>query len=172
MSRNHYRQLRRHKLKQLQHQIGPVENLLFGNQTSAQALRIAQGGAIPATAHITAHAEKLKQFGRLSKAGAIFVGPVLLLMHILIPKKVLQNYFKPPFFRPAEIVFFSGIPFVLMRTVMLMWVLAFPRFGKKRNLTEAYKLAPPWYRIVSAVFGMAMIVSFVGGLTTGIGFYI
>ena len=48
-----------------------MENLLFGNQTSAQALRIAQGGAIPATAHITAHAEKLKQFGRLSKAGGI-----------------------------------------------------------------------------------------------------
>ena len=71
MSRNRYRQLRRHKLKQLQHQIGPMEKLLFGKQTSPQALRIAQGGGIPATAHITAHAEKLKQFGRLSKAGGI-----------------------------------------------------------------------------------------------------
>lgn len=111
-------------------------------------------------------------FVGFSLIGAIFVGPVLLLMHILMPKKVLQNYFKPPFFRPSEIVLFSGVPFALMRTVMLMWVLAFPRFGKKRNLTEAYRLAPPWYRIVSAVFGMAMIASFVGGLTTGIGFYI
>lgn len=71
MSRNRYRQLRRHKLKQLQHQIGPMENLLFGKQSSPQALRIAQGGGIPATAHITRHAEKLKQFGRLSKAGGI-----------------------------------------------------------------------------------------------------
>jgi hypothetical protein len=111
-------------------------------------------------------------FVGFSFIGAIFVGPVLFLMHILMPKKVLQNYFKSPFFRPAEIAFFSGLPFALMRTVMLMWVLAFPRFGKKRNLTEAYKLVPPWYRIVSGIFGMAMIVSFVGGLTTGIGFYI
>ena len=104
--------------------------------------------------------------------GGFFLGPVLFFMHVLMPKKVLQNYFKPPFFRPAEITFFSGIPFSLMRTVMLMWVLAFPRFGKKRNLTEAYKLAPPWYRIISAIFAIVIIGSFVGIITMCIGFYI
>ena len=104
--------------------------------------------------------------------GGFFLGPVLLFMHVFMPKKVLQNYFKPPFFRPAEIALFSGIPFALMRTIMLMWVLAFPRFGKKRNLTEAYKLAPPWYRVVSAIFAIAIIGSFAGIVTMCIGFYI
>jgi len=71
MSRNKYRQLRRHKLAQLQNQIGPVEKLLFGQNTSKQALRIAQGGGIPATVNITRHAEKLKLIGKLSKGGGL-----------------------------------------------------------------------------------------------------
>lgn len=41
-------------------------------------------------------------FVGFSLVSAIFVGPVLLLMHILMPKKVLQNYFKPPFFSPLR----------------------------------------------------------------------
>ena len=104
--------------------------------------------------------------------GGFFLGPVLLLMYILLPKAVLKEYFKPPFFRPMEVEMFTGIPYAAMRTVMLMWILAFPRFGEKRNLTEAYKLAPHWYRILSGLFAAVIIGCFVGVLAMGASFYI
>jgi hypothetical protein len=74
----------------------------------------------------------------------------ILSMHFLMPKVILQTYFKPPYFREAECHLFTGIPYSPLRTVMLMTVLAFPSRGKKRNLTQAYKLAPTWYRKASA----------------------
>jgi hypothetical protein len=60
---------------------------------------------------------------------------LILVMHFLMPKRVLKKYFKPPFFRELECKLFTGIPYSPMRTVMFMTVLAFPGKGKKRKLT-------------------------------------
>jgi hypothetical protein len=70
---------------------------------------------------------------------------LIFIMHILMPKKVLETYFKEPYFRPAEITMFTGFPFGYMRTAMFNRVLGFPASGKKRGLENAYKLAPVWY---------------------------
>jgi len=70
---------------------------------------------------------------------------LIFIMHFLMPKKVLETYFKEPYFRPAEITMFSGFPFGYMRTAMFNRVLGFPASGKKRGLENAYKLAPVWY---------------------------
>jgi hypothetical protein len=64
----------------------------------------------------------------------------ILCMHILIPKSFLQAYFKEPYFSPAEIDFFSGFSFAYIRTIMFMCLAGFPNSGKKRGLTEAYKM--------------------------------
>ncbi|MFT6121793.1 MAG: hypothetical protein ACJASG_000311 [Oleiphilaceae bacterium] len=76
---------------------------------------------------------------------------LVLVMHFLMPKAVLKKYFIPPYFKPGECVIFTGIPYAPIRTIMLMRVLGFPKTGKKRGLTEAYKLAPLWYQITSKV---------------------
>ena len=50
-----------------------MESLLFGKNTAPQALRIARGGAIPVTAHLTRHADKMRCFASLSQAGGILL---------------------------------------------------------------------------------------------------
>ncbi|VAW89708.1 hypothetical protein MNBD_GAMMA17-876, partial [hydrothermal vent metagenome] len=76
----------------------------------------------------------------------------VLIMHILMPKKVLKAYFKEPYFNAGEIVMFTGFPFGYMRTAMFMRGLGFPASGKRRGLENAYKLAPVWYCKVSKYF--------------------
>lgn len=98
--------------------------------------------------------------------------PFNIVMHFLMPKAVLDKYFKPPYFRPMEVEMFTGIPYAPMRTAMLMWVLAFPRFGKKRRLAEAYLLVPIWYRLLSKLFFMLLFFIFAGMLGGAIGFYV
>ncbi len=74
------------------------------------------------------------------------------IMHILMPKKVLETYFKEPHFSITEITMFTGIPFGYMRTAMFMRALAFPSSGKRRGVENAYKLAPVWYCKASKYF--------------------
>jgi len=76
----------------------------------------------------------------------------ILIMHFLMPKKVLKTYFKEPHFNAGEIAMFTGFPFGYMRTGMFMTALAFPARGKKRGVENAYKLAPVWYCKVSKYF--------------------
>jgi hypothetical protein len=44
--------------------------------------------------------------------------------------------------------------------------------GKKRKLTDAYKMAPPWYRAVSKFLIVAVVI--LGGATMcmGVGYYV
>ena len=86
--------------------------------------------------------------GCLELLGAL----VLLVLHLLLPKEALNKYFKPPHFSYRECAVFSAYPFFFMRTVMFMTVFAFPSRGKKRQITDAYLLAPNWYRITSKWF--------------------
>lgn len=81
---------------------------------------------------------------------------VVFILHFFVPKSLLKNYFKEPYFSPAEIGFFTGFPFGYIRTVMFMRLVAFPNSGKKRGLTSAYTLAPSWFRVISKV----IVVSF------------
>jgi hypothetical protein len=81
--------------------------------------------------------------------GLIIIYLFILIMHFLMPKVIIETYFKPPYFKEGECVFFTGIPYSPIRTVMFMRVLGFPESGMTRGLTEAYKLAPSWYRTIS-----------------------
>jgi ABC-type anion transport system duplicated permease subunit len=81
-----------------------------------------------------------------------------LIMRFFIPKHILKNYFKEPYFSAMEINMFSGFPFLgFTRTVMFMRLLAFPSCGKKRGIENAYKTAPVWicklskFHIISTV---------------------
>ncbi len=58
---------------------------------------------------------------------------LIVIMHILMPKRVLKTYFKEPYFSLGEIAMFTGFPFGYMRTTMFMMALAFPAKGKRRG---------------------------------------
>jgi hypothetical protein len=55
---------------------------------------------------------------------------------------------------------------------MFMTVFAFPSMGKKRQLANAYKLVPRWYRIASKFLIIATML--LGGTTMcmGLGYYV
>ncbi len=84
----------------------------------------------------------------------------ILVMHFLMPKEVLERYFKPPYFREFECKFFSGIPYAPIRTVMFMRVIAFPNSGNRRGITEAHKMVPQWYCISSRVTLVTLVTGF------------
>lgn len=79
-------------------------------------------------------------------------------MHFFVPKAMLQTYFKPPYFSSTEVEIFTGFPLGYMRTVMFMRIAGWPNSGKKRGLTEAYKLAPLWFRRVSKILVSAFVL--------------
>jgi hypothetical protein len=92
-------------------------------------------------------------------SSAFIVLPCVILMHFLMPKAVLDRYWKPPHMRSAELAFFTDTIYAPMRTVMLMWVIAFPRFGKKRGITEANTLVPRWYRAIATILSVWIVAA-------------
>jgi hypothetical protein len=62
---------RKQALDLLKKNIGPVEKLLFGKNTTHQSIRIARAGGVPATANIAKHANRLKSLGAMSKHGGL-----------------------------------------------------------------------------------------------------
>lgn len=88
---------------------------------------------------------------------AFIVFPCVVLMHALMPKIVLDRYWKQPYMRNAELAFFTDTIYAPIRTIMLMWVIAFPRFGARRGITEANRLVPSWYRVASIIFSVWIV---------------
>ncbi len=72
--------------------------------------------------------------------------PLVLIMHVLMPRRVLDTYWKEPHFRPGELALFTGTIYAPMRTIMLITAIAFPKLGKKRKITSADTLVPRWYK--------------------------
>lgn len=89
---------------------------------------------------------------------AIYI--VIFLIHLKMPKELISTYFRSPYFKTAELAMFSGFPMGYIRTIMFMRVLGFPQSGKKRGLTEAYKLAPGWFCLTSRIVVSAFVVTF------------
>ena len=88
--------------------------------------------------------------------------PFVVLMHFLMPNAVLEQYWKQPYMRGAELALFTDTIYAPMRTIMLMWVIAFPRFGKRRGITDANRLVPRWYRIASGIVTVSILTAAVG----------
>lgn len=82
-----------------------------------------------------------------------------IVMYPLTSKKVVEKYFRPPYFSEAFVEFYSGFPSAVYRGVMFMRLAAYPDSGKKRNLTEVYKEFPVWYRKVSKVLIIGFFIS-------------
>lgn len=90
----------------------------------------------------------------------------VLVMHLLMPKKVMQVYFREPHFSPTEQVMFSAFPFVFMRVTGMIWLIALPRFGRKRQMMDIQTHCPGWYVRLSQFFIFFYFVFF--GLLVGL----
>lgn len=92
----------------------------------------------------------------------------LLLLHALTPRVVLQKYWKEPFFNAFELALFSRSMFAPWRTVMLMWIIAFPRFGRARGIARVDALVPIWYRVAAkafCIFGLLVFFALLAAMT-------
>ena len=96
----------------------------------------------------------------VTAVGLILTIVLIFIMHILMPRKVLETYFKEPYFGPGEIAMLTGLPFAYIRTSMFMMILGFPASGKRRGIIDAHKLAPVWYCKVSKYLVVFLIINF------------
>lgn len=92
---------------------------------------------------------------------------VMFVMHFFVPKRMLETYFKEPYFSRSEIAVFSALPFNYFRGIMFMRLAGWPESGKKRGLTEAHKLAPGWFRVASRILIKFFVVIFAALLILG-----
>ena len=92
----------------------------------------------------------------------VLLTAAILVMHFLMPKELLDKYFKPPYFSESECVLISGIPLAPLRSIMFMRAIAYPRSGKKRGIKDAFLLVSSWYRLISKLIVIGIIaVAFV-----------
>lgn len=85
---------------------------------------------------------------------------IIFILHFFVPKPMLRAFFKEPYFSPFEVELFTGFPFAYIRTAMFMRLAGWPSSGKRRGLTEAYKLAPTWFIYTSRTLVSAILIMF------------
>ena len=85
---------------------------------------------------------------------------IIFIVHFLMPKDILNIYFKEPYFKSSEIIAFTGFPFGYVRTLMFMRILGFPSSGKKRSLEQAYEISPVWLCNLSKYVIFSFLASF------------
>lgn len=98
--------------------------------------------------------------------------PLVLIMHFLMPRVVLEHYWKGPYFRRAELALFTNTVYAPMRTVMLMGGIAFSSLGRKRKITDIHMLVPAWYRIAAKVICIWVLASTASILAMTVGVFI
>lgn len=107
-------------------------------------------------------------FGLLLSIGPLLI--CLLILHFLMPKAVLDRYWKEPYFRPFELMFLSGFGlFTPLRTMLFMWMFTIPRAGRRRGIVEPHRLIPRWYRVVSITMCVWASVATAGFFTIMLG---
>ncbi|MCF7478506.1 hypothetical protein L3V32_17610 [Vibrio sp. J2-4] len=81
------------------------------------------------------------------------------IMHILMPKKIVNSYFTEPYFNTFELALFTGWPYAFFRTLMFVRLIVQPSSGKKRKLPDISKEVPRWYRSLSLLLIGIIIIN-------------
>ena len=84
--------------------------------------------------------------------------PVLLLVTLLTPKRLLEKYFKEPHFNSGELVAFSSFPAFFMRTALFCRLYLTPKAVKGRKLYGFVEDSPKWYKISVVVASLGMVI--------------
>ena len=93
--------------------------------------------------------------------GFLTVAPLWLILTFLTPKKVLENYFKEPYFQRNEIDLMSSFPISMLRTAIFGWVTLFPSLDTKRGIRDCHKLMPKWYKFLISLWCLIGLLTFI-----------
>jgi len=96
--------------------------------------------------------------------------PLLVIMHLLMPRRVLDRYWRVPHFSPAEIIVCSEGIFRPLRAQKLIATMVFPSIARKRHLEEGM-IVPHWYLIAARALIAWGLLSFFGFISTLTGLY-
>jgi len=73
--------------------------------------------------------------------------PIMLVVTLITPKKLLKKYFKQPHFNAGELVIFGSFPGFFMRTALFCRLYLTPKAVKGRNLEGFVEDSPKWYKL-------------------------
>lgn len=76
LTKGQYDYMRKQSLNMLKSNIGPLEKLLYGQQTPHEVIRIARGGGVPSGAIISKQADRLTKLAALGKNGGFVLAGV------------------------------------------------------------------------------------------------
>ena len=93
-------------------------------------------------------------------AGVLWIPITWYLLSAFTPKKLLEKYFKEPYFSLTETILMAQFPGFLIRTGIFGWVILLPSLDKKRNIRGIIHDMPLWYRI-------ALNILIVGAMASG-----
>lgn len=90
-------------------------------------------------------------------AGAVVIG-----VHFLMPKKLVERYWRQPHFGPFQLSVFTDTIWAPLRTVMLLAAIAFPATARKRGMTGMQEVVPTWCRWIARLLGTIWVVTSAG----------
>ena len=90
--------------------------------------------------------------------------PLMLIITLAAPKKLLAKYFKEPHFNRGELVAFASFPTFFIRTALFCRLYLTPKAVKGRKLYGFVEDSPKWYRV-------SVLTIYLGAITHGIIFF-
>ena len=73
--------------------------------------------------------------------------PLILVVTLMTPRKLLTKYFKEPHFNSGELIVFGSFPGFFMRTAVFCRFYLTPKAVKGRQMEGFFEDSPKWYRI-------------------------
>ena len=86
-----------------------------------------------------------------------------LIISYIIPKNLLERYFKTPHFGPGELVLMAQFPGSLLRGTIFVASCIMPSKGQRRKMTDVPDHAPKWFIIGAHLFFYGVLVISFGG---------
>jgi hypothetical protein len=90
--------------------------------------------------------------------GLLWTPTLWSLLTFFTPKKLMDSYFKEPYFTQTELIFMSRFPISLLRTAMFGSVLLFPFLDKTRKIRHCHEVMPIWYKLALKLLTISVIV--------------
>jgi len=91
--------------------------------------------------------------------GVLWIPITWWLLSAFTPKKLLEKYFKEPYFSLTETILMAQFPGFLIRTGIFGWVILLPSLDKTRNIRGIIHDMPLWYKIALNIFIIGTVLT-------------
>ena len=88
---------------------------------------------------------------------SLWIIPSYFVLVFMIPKRLVEIYFKEPHFKLGELVFMSMYPGKLMKAAIFTFATAFPWATKKRKMLDIRSHAPRWFIYFAKMYSLLAI---------------